>query len=149
MSVRFIDTNVLAYLAGSDPRKAEAARTVVAEGGTISIQVLNELANVARRKMRMEWAEVADFLGLIRPFLNLIPITVEAHELGLALAEKHNLPVYDAMIAASGLRAGCDVLLSEDFQHGFVFAGKMRVENPFRSDGAESGENPDLRCAKL
>jgi predicted nucleic acid-binding protein len=139
MSVRFIDTNVLAYLAGSDPHKAAVARTVVAGGGVISVQVLNELASVVRRKMRMEWPEVADFLGTIRPFLNVVPLTDESHTLGLTLAEKHNLPVYDAMIAASGLLARCDVLLSEDFQHGFVFAGKMRVENPFRSGSVEPG----------
>ena len=132
MHARFFDTNVLAYVAGADPRKAALARGALADGGTISVQVLNELANVANRKMRMDWAEVLSFIGTIRPLVTVVPLTVETHSLGLTLAERHRLPVYDAMIAAAGLLAGCEVLMSEDFQHGFVFAGQMRVENPFR-----------------
>lgn len=39
------------------------------------------------------------------------------------------------MIAAAGLQEGCGVLLSEDFQDGMVFAGRMRVEHPFDPQG--------------
>jgi len=45
----FIDTNILVYLTSSDAAKADRAETIVRAGGTISIQVLNEAANVARR----------------------------------------------------------------------------------------------------
>lgn len=51
MSGNFIDTNVLIYLASGDPVKADRAEEIVGRGGAISVQVLNELANVARRKM--------------------------------------------------------------------------------------------------
>jgi predicted nucleic acid-binding protein len=131
MTTRFFDTNVLAYLAGSDPAKAARARAVLAEGGMISVQVLNELINVCRRKVRMDWPEVREFVAGIRTFLTVTPVTVETHDLGLTLAERHQLRVWDAMIAAAALRAGCTVLLSEDFQPGFVFAGRMTVQNPF------------------
>ena len=55
MPGRFFDTNVLLYLASGDGAKADRAEAVVAEGGAISVQVLNEAANVARRKMRLSW----------------------------------------------------------------------------------------------
>lgn len=132
MSGRFLDTNVLVYLASADARKADVAERLLAEGGTVSVQVLNELANVARRKMRLGWDETAAFLGAIRPFVTVVPVTAETHELGLALAERYGLSVYDAMIAAAGLLAGCGELLSEDMQDGMVLAGELRVENPFR-----------------
>jgi predicted nucleic acid-binding protein len=131
VSGRFLDTNVLVYLASADARKADIAERLLAAGGTVSVQVLNELANVARRKMRLDWAETADLLAAVRAFVAVEAVTIETHDLGLALAERHGFPVHDAMIVAAGLLAGCDTLLSEDMQHGFVAAGQMTVVNPF------------------
>ena len=127
----FFDTNVLVYIASSDPVKADQAEAMVGEGGAISVQVLNELANVARRKMRMSWQDAHAFLSLLRGLLTVHPVTVETHETGLALAERYNLSVYDAMIAASALQAECDTLWSEDMQHGMLLDGRLRIVNPF------------------
>lgn len=132
MSVAFFDSNVIVYFASGDPAKADVAERLLAQGGTISVQVLNEVAHVLRRKFRMEWSAVQFILTRLRRLLTVVPVTSETHDLGLSLAENHNLPVHDAMIAAAGLLAGCGVLLSEDFQDRMVFAGRMRVENPFR-----------------
>ena len=81
--------------------------------------------------MGLGWDETADLLAAVRAFVTVEPVTVGTHELGLALAERHGLSVYDAMIVAAGLLAGCDTLLSEDMQHGFVVAGQMTIVNPF------------------
>src|SRR4051794_8542409 len=102
----FFDTNVLVYLASGDPAKAGRTEAAIAGGGTISVQVLNELANVARRKMQLSWSETHAFLSLVRGLLAVQAITVEIHEAGLALAERYRLSIYDAMIAASALHAG-------------------------------------------
>jgi predicted nucleic acid-binding protein len=131
MTGRFFDTNILAYLASADARKADIAQELLAQGGTISVQVLNELANVARRKMGLSWTETQDFLAMIRTFVTVEPLNLQTHELGLALAERHSLSVYDAMIVAAGLIAGCDTLLSEDMHDGFVAASQMTIINPF------------------
>ncbi|MBP7241331.1 PIN domain-containing protein [Amaricoccus sp.] len=127
----FFDTNVIAYLLSSDARKAEIAERRLAQGGTISVQVLNELANVARRKAGLGWGETAELLAGVRRLVAVAPLTVETHELGMALAERHGFSVYDAMIVAAGLLAGCETLLSEDMQDGMLVAGRMRVVNPF------------------
>jgi len=131
----FFDTNVLIYLASKDAAKADRAEAVISGGGAISVQVLNELANVARRKMKMSWQDTRAFLSLLRGLLNVHPIVVETHETGLALAERYNLAIDDAMIAASALDADCDTLWSEDMQHGKVIDGRLRVANPFRGVG--------------
>ena len=128
----FIDTNVLVYVASGDPVKAEQAEKVIADGGTISVQVLNELANVARRKMRMTWSETHALLSMIRALLPVQPIMVEIHETGLELAERYGLSIYDAMIAASALHAECDTLWSEDMHDGVVIQDRLRIANPFR-----------------
>ena len=132
MAASFIDTNVLLYLASDDAAKAGRAEAAVAAGGVISVQVLNELANVARRKMRMSFAETDAFLELVRSLLTVHPLTVETHEVGLALAERYGFSVYDAMIAAAALQAGCDILLTGDLQDGLALDEGLRVVNPFR-----------------
>ena len=132
MGVSFFDTNVLVYLASDDTAKADRAEAVLAAGGAISVQVLNELANVARRRMRMGWPELHGWLSLLRGLLTVHPLTLETHDTGLALAARCGLSTFDAMIAASALHAGCDTLWSEDMQDGMVLNGGLLVVNPFR-----------------
>ena len=127
----FLDTNILVYVASDDTVKADRAEAVIAGGGTISVQVLNELANVARRKMRMSWTETHAFLSTLRGLLTVCPVTLETHEAGLALPERYGFSIYDAMIAASALHAGCDTLWSEDMQHGMVLDEGLSIANPF------------------
>lgn len=126
----FIDTNVLVYLASADPGKAARAEEIVAHGGTISVQVLNELANVARRKMRLSWTETSELLSTLRRLVAVVPVTIETHDRGLHLAERFGLSIYDAMIVAAAAIAGCNVLWTEDLQHGAILEG-IRVSNPF------------------
>jgi predicted nucleic acid-binding protein len=127
----FLDTNVLVYVASSDDSKADRAEQLIDAGGTISVQVLNELANVARRKMRLSWAETGTLLSTLRALLTVTPLTLDIHLHGLALAERYKLSLYDAMIAAAALAAGCDRLWSEEMQHGLIIENQLRIENPF------------------
>jgi predicted nucleic acid-binding protein len=128
----FFDTNVLLYLASGDPVKADRAERLVADGGMISVQVLNEITSVARRKMRMSWTETHDFLATVRGLLPVVPVTIETHEAGIALAERYGFSTYDAMIAASAMLSGCDTLWSEDLQHDMAVDDQLRIVNPFR-----------------
>ena len=132
MPASFFDSNVLAYLASGDSAKADRAEAVLRDGGAISVQVLNEIANVARRKMGMSWQETRGLLSSLRGLLPVHPLTIETHEVGLALAERHQLAIYDALIAASALLAGCDRLWSEDMQDGMAIDRRLRIVNPFR-----------------
>jgi predicted nucleic acid-binding protein len=127
----FLDTNIVLYLASEDLAKADRAQELVAEGGTISVQVLNEIANISRRKMGLSWAETRNFLLMIRGLLKVEPITIEIHDVGISLAERYQLSVYDSMIVSAALSAECDTLLSEDLQDGLLISGRLRVLNPF------------------
>ena len=132
MSGDFFDTNVLLYLLSEDVEKADRAEAVVRAGGAISVQVLNEATNVMRRKLGMSWRETRDFLALIRGLLDVTPLTVETHELGLDLAERYGLSIYDSMIAAAASLNDSARLWSQDMQHGMRIGEGLRVENPFR-----------------
>jgi predicted nucleic acid-binding protein len=129
----FFDTNVLIYaLAQNDPRSAQA-EALLAGGGTISVQVLNEFASVARRKIHMSWSEVTEALNAIQVLCpSPAPIGVETHESALDIAKKYGYEIYDALIAASALEAGCATLYSEDPQHRQVLEGRLTVRNPFK-----------------
>ncbi|MBP0582259.1 PIN domain-containing protein [Labrys sp. LIt4] len=127
----FFDTNILLYLASSDTSKADRAEELLLTGGTISVQVLNEIANVTRRKLTMSWQETRQFLSPLRSLLQVIPNTVEIHETGIDLAERYKLSVYDAMIVAAALINDCDRLWSEDMQNGLFVEGRLRIVNPF------------------
>jgi predicted nucleic acid-binding protein len=127
----FFDSNTLLYTLSSDLQKAGIAERLLDEGGTISVQVLNEVANVASRKLRMSWEEFGRTLTAIR---NLCgppqPLTVETHESAVHLAARFHYHVYDSLIIASALASGCNVLYSEDMQHGQQIEG-LTIRNPF------------------
>jgi predicted nucleic acid-binding protein len=133
MPGNFFDANVLVRVASGDSAKAERAEELILKGGIISVQVLNEAANVARRKMGLSWPETEAFLSTMRGLLSVRSVTIETHESGLALAERYGLSIYDAMIAASALEADCDTLWSEDMQDGMLVDGRLRLANPFRA----------------
>ena len=126
----FFDTNVPLYLISADAGKAARAEDLLALGGTISVQVLNEFTAVARRKHVATWPRVHTMLGVLRQVCQVEPLTLAVHERAIVLAERLGIPIYDATIAASALIAGCSVLYSEDFQHGQVI-DHMTIQNPF------------------
>ncbi|HJT51663.1 MAG TPA: PIN domain-containing protein [Nitrosospira sp.] len=127
----FIDTNVLLYLLSGNELKAGRAEELVATKGIISVQVLNEFASVATRKLKMSWPEIQEILSQVRKICPVQPVSVEVHDCGLKVAERYGYAVYDAMIIASALLAGCTALYSEDMQDGQVIDGKLSILNPF------------------
>lgn len=127
----FFDTNIALYLLIGDEARADRAEALLADGGTISVQVLNEFVAVARRKGAMAWPKIDEVLASVRHVCRVEPLTVETHERALALAKRYGFPIYDATIAASAVLSGCKTLYSEDFQHGQTFDG-LTIVNPFR-----------------
>ena len=128
---RFFDTNVVLYLLSADARKAGIAERELGNGGVVSVQVLNEFASVAVRKFKMPMTEVREALAAVRAACTVVPLTEAAHEKGIELAGRNKLPVFDAMIIASALLAGCQTLLSEDMHDGQIFERRLKIHNPF------------------
>lgn len=126
----FIDSNVVLYLLDEGP-KAERAEAVLAAGGVVSVQVLNEVLVNCVRKAGMRLDEAGDFLAGVRQVCRVVDLTVAGHDAGRAVAARYGLSVYDSMIVGAALVAGCDRLLSEDMQDGLVIEGVLRVVNPF------------------
>lgn len=128
----FFDTNVLVYLLKDDRHKGECCADLIAGGGTISVQVLNELLNVIRRKTDLNWPDTLRFLETLEGLFEITDMTQETHRLGRRLAERYRLSVYDALIIAASILSGASVLYTEDMQDGAIIEG-VRIVNPFTS----------------
>ncbi|MEI2804376.1 MAG: PIN domain-containing protein [Albidovulum sp.] len=135
----FFDTNVLLYLLSGDAAKADRAEAVLARGGILSVQVLNEFASVAARKLGLSYSEIREVLEPVRAVCAVVPVTLETHDLGLQIAERYGFSLYDALIVAAALLAGCATLYSEDLQDGQTIDGRLVVRNPFAARPNETG----------
>jgi predicted nucleic acid-binding protein len=95
------------------------------------VQVLNEFAAVARRKMKMSWEEITDALSAVRVLCEPpITLSVDIHDAALKIAAQYGYQIYDALILAAALGEDCDLLYSEDMQNGQRFLA-LTISNPF------------------
>lgn len=129
----FLDTNVLLYLLSGDPAKADRVEDLLASGAAVSVQVLNEFASVAVRKLGMTLAEAREALGPIIALCTIAPLTLQVHERGLQIAERHGFSLYDSLIVAAALESGCSTLYTEDLHDGQLVERTLKIRNPFRS----------------
>ena len=132
----FIDTNVLIYafatIKGSLPdRRIQLAYEVLSQGGVISVQVLNEFVQVGRQKAHLDWDHLIEALKVIKELCSpAVAITIETHEAAVIISQRYGFRIYDSLILAAAAQAGCEVVYSEDLQHGQVVGG-MTIVNPF------------------
>lgn len=131
----FVDTNVLVYgFSSDDPQKSVIATGLSGQPDLlISTQVLLEISNVLRRTTGLAWPQITAIVeDLCRDFevhINTAVTVVVAH----GVAERYGFSLFDSLIVAAALEAGCFTLYSEDLQHGQVIEGSLTVLNPFKS----------------
>ena len=129
----FLDSNVLVYAFTTDDRATKALELLHMRP-TISVQGLNEFANVARRKLGMDWQEVHDAVSALRVFCpTILPLGLATHDEALRIAERYGYSIFDALVIASALQANSETLWSEDMHDGMVIDGRLRISNPFRT----------------
>lgn len=140
MALAAFDTNVLAYAAmllgdADDRSKALVAEDLIREALRnqtliLAAQTCLELHWLLVRKAGLSQAQAASILKEYLDGATIIPTDLALVQAGFALAERHRLQTFDAVILAAAAEAGCEILYSEDMQHGFEWEGVM-VINPF------------------
>jgi predicted nucleic acid-binding protein len=130
MAKPFIDSNVVLYLFSSDTVKADRAESILQSGGSISVQVLNEVASVCLRKLKMSWEEIDTVLETLKSTCEVLPVTLASHEKAVGLAKRFQISFYDANIVATAILCGADTLFSEDMQNDMSMES-LTVVNPF------------------
>ena len=129
----FLDTDVLIYAFSDDPAKAERAAEVLAAGGKISVQVLNEFANVCRKKLKLDWKEIEERLAVVRALVSeVVPVGIDTHEKAVELARDYGFSFHKALIVAAAIKLDCTDLLTEDMQDGRVVMN-LTIRNLFAS----------------
>ena len=134
--MRFIDTNVLVYAVdGRNPAKQRTARAIVVESlrdgrSMLSVQILNEFANVAMKKLQMDEDEVQGYLAIFRRITVLTP-SVETTLRALSLKKRYGIQFYDSLLLAAAESAGCTEILTEDLANGQTY-GPVKARNPFK-----------------
>jgi predicted nucleic acid-binding protein len=134
----FIDTNVLIYWV-DDSTRAEAVEALLAGDSVISVQVLNEFANVLRKKRAMPLADIQSLCNTLISTCEVYDLSVRTHQTALVLMTRYSLSLFDANIVAAAGLSGCAILYSEDMQDGLNIqcpeaAGSftLSIQNPFR-----------------
>ena len=128
----FLDTNVCIYLLASG-RKSERAEDLFDDNNldrVISTQVVNEFVHVARGKLKVEWPEVREYVGILRDACHVAMVTSEEQDDALDISQRYGFAWYDSLIVASARAAGAHTLLSEDLQNGMRI-GTLKISNPF------------------
>lgn len=132
----FFDSNVLVYSDDHDaPRKQSKALDLIGKSrrshsGVLSTQVLQEYFVAATRKLGVPARVAREKVGIFSHF-EVAMIAVDDVFGAIDLHRLHQLSFWDGLIVRSALASGCNVLYSEDMQHGRRFEG-LRIVNPFR-----------------
>ena len=127
----FTDTNIVVYAYSDTGPKSQRAGELVF-GAVISVQVLNEFANVAIRKLGYDETELDHRISSIRRKVSAIfELDQHTHDLARRLAFRYRLSFYDSALLASALLADCDIFYSEDLQDGLVIEEYLTIRNPF------------------
>ena len=106
---------------------------------------MNELTAVAVRKLAMPWKDILEALDALRILCpSPVPLTIQTHDRALRIAGRYRYHIYDSLIIAAALEAGCSILYSEDMQDRQVIEG-LTIRNPFRT--ADGGAPDDIGMA--
>ncbi len=128
----FLDTNILVYAFADDPRSS-IAQELMAEPFTLSVQGLNEFANVMHRKLAQPWDRIEAAIDMLTEAAHVIvPVDTAMTRFALQLASRYQLSFYDALMVSAALQAGCERFHSEDLHHGLRIEEQLSVVNPFR-----------------
>ena len=131
-----VDTNLwfyaLACPAVGEETKHQAARRLINEINRplVTPQILNELTFNLLRKRAWSEPEMRELMVDLRRRCRFFVPGADWHEQASALREKYKLSFWDSLVVASASTAGCDVLFSEDMQHGLRI-NTLEIVNPF------------------
>lgn len=127
----FADTNLFVYAESADGDKSEIAYGIIQNAPVISTQVINEMVSVLTKKYGFLLFEAHEIAESLLDLCEVAAVDADTIRQAIALAKRYALSHWDSLIVASALLAGCDILYSEDMQHGQVFDGRLKVVNPF------------------
>jgi predicted nucleic acid-binding protein len=127
----FVDTNVLIYALDNDQRRSQRAELLLSQRPIVSVQALNEVVNVLRRRQLLDWPAIVDVATQLAALCEVVGQTLDTHRQALSLMSRYSLSWWDALMLASALDTAAETFFSEDLQDGLLVQGRLRIRNPF------------------
>ena len=127
-----VDTNIFLYLRDIDsPEKQKQANNLIDFSPIVSSQVVSEYLNVSKRLLKLPKEQILDICSDDLEGCNIHSVTLSTLRLARKLISIYDFQLFDSIIVASSLEAGCEILYSEDFQHNQLIENRLRIINPF------------------
>ncbi len=134
----FIDTNIFIYSFDSNnPDKQQIALELIgnalqSSSGVISYQVIQEFLNVASRKFvkPLSISDCQKYLNIVLEPLCEVFTSFELYHQALEIMDRWRLSFYDSLIISAAFKANCNLIYTEDLQHGQK-VGDLEIVNPF------------------
>lgn len=132
MNKRFaLDTNILIYLEGNDITKRSISEELLSFAPVIPSQVVTEFLNVTRRLRNITKLQAMNEVAALFADSIIAPIQNSTIDLAIKLIQKYDFQLFDSFVVALALEADCEILYSEDMQHGLLVNKKLQIINPF------------------
>jgi predicted nucleic acid-binding protein len=127
-----VDTNIFVYLRDTDsPEKQKKANNLIDLSPVVSSQVISEYLNVSKRLLKLSKGQILDICLDDLECCIIHAVNLSTLRLARKLISKYNFQLFDSIIVASSLEAGCETLYSEDLQHNQIIENQLRIINPF------------------
>jgi len=127
-----IDTNILVYSHDQNAgNKQDIARNLIVESPIVSTQVVSEYINVLKRIMKIPKQEIISTCLPNLKRCNIFKMDTVTLQRADSLIQRYDFQLFDAIIVASALEAGCKTLYSEDMQHNMKIDRQLTIINPF------------------
>jgi len=128
----FLDSNIVIYAYfKQEERKQRIAKQLISESSVISTQVLQEMSNTLRRKMKVDFQTIKLLLEECITNSEVFTNTTATVFSACDVAARYGFSFYDSLIIAAAMDSGCTTLYSEDLQHSQTIDGKLIIKNPF------------------
>jgi predicted nucleic acid-binding protein len=128
---KFADSNVIIYAVGKESAQRSKAQEIIANGVTVSTQVINETVSVLTRKQGLTLFAAHEIAESLLELTAIVPVEERTIREAIRLANRYQISHWDSLIIVAALLAECQILYSQDLQHGQVFDDQLKIVNPF------------------
>jgi len=129
----FLDTNIVIYCySDNEPEKRTISQQKAnSSKAIISTQVIQEFINAMTKKHNLSWIEAESYVGEFTSNFLIYLNSPSTLRLACQIANRYKFHFYDSLIVAAALETSCEILYSEDLQHGQIIEDQLTIINPF------------------
>jgi len=127
-----LDTNIVIYSHfKNDEYKRTVARELLTYCPVVSTQVVSEYLNSMKRLQVIPKIELLELCAQWMDECHIRIVEKSTVDIAKQIVQRYDFQLFDAIIVATALEAGCKTLYSEDMQHNMKVNRQLTIINPF------------------